>query len=265
MIDKEKQSKLREEYNPDGSLQRSLQLKLTELLEEFDSICTKHSIPYWIDSGTLIGAVRHGGFIPWDDDLDICILKKDLPKLRTVLCQELSSPICYKDEQTETDYSRKWGRVECPFVFEGKQHKVWIDVFFLIPSNRWCVKLVHNTYGKCFRRKEGIINDGRLKRFIGVILFPLSVVLALLVRAGGYLFCRDTLMFDYGTGFYSIRKRSDIYPLRKIGFEGILVNAPHDYDSYLKRIYGDYMKLPSVDQRLSHGVPLDEASTDNGT
>ena len=62
-------SELRKRFNPDGSLLRRQQLRMLELLEVIDVICRKHQIPYWLSSGTLIGAARHKGFIPWDDDL----------------------------------------------------------------------------------------------------------------------------------------------------------------------------------------------------
>ena len=62
---------LRQRFNPEGSVLRQHQLRMLELLKVIDCICKKHDIPYWLSSGTLIGAARHKGFIPWDDDLDI--------------------------------------------------------------------------------------------------------------------------------------------------------------------------------------------------
>ena len=71
---------LRCQYNPDGSLLRELQLRMLEILKCVDSICEKHNIRYWLSSGTLLGAVRHGGFIPWDDDIDILMPREDYEK-----------------------------------------------------------------------------------------------------------------------------------------------------------------------------------------
>ena len=85
MIDIDIQQQLREQYNPDGSQLRLLQLRILDILKEFDAICKKYNIPYWLDSGTLLGAARHGGFIPWDDDIDVCILKKDQKRLRQAM------------------------------------------------------------------------------------------------------------------------------------------------------------------------------------
>jgi hypothetical protein len=68
---------LRERYNPEGSLLRRQQTRMLEILLEVDRICQKHDIRYWLSSGTLIGALRHDGFIPWDDDLDIEMMRED--------------------------------------------------------------------------------------------------------------------------------------------------------------------------------------------
>ena len=69
---------------------RKLQLLYVEFLRFFDNICKKHDIDYWIESGTLLGAVRHGGFILWDDDVDVSILREDYIKLIEILPNELS-------------------------------------------------------------------------------------------------------------------------------------------------------------------------------
>jgi lipopolysaccharide cholinephosphotransferase len=71
------QESLRQRYNPDGSLLRRQQMRMLDILLEVDRICKKNDIPYWLSSGTLIGAMRHDCFIPWDDDLDIEMMRKD--------------------------------------------------------------------------------------------------------------------------------------------------------------------------------------------
>ena len=79
------QDELRARFNPDGSLLRRQQLRMLDILLEVDKICKKHDIRYWLSSGTLIGAMRHDGFIPWDDDLDIEMLRSDYVRLMKVL------------------------------------------------------------------------------------------------------------------------------------------------------------------------------------
>ena len=68
---------------------RQIQLQILEMLKLFDDICKRNNINYWIESGTLLGAVRHKGFIPWDDDVDVCILRDDVEKLNKILDEEL--------------------------------------------------------------------------------------------------------------------------------------------------------------------------------
>ena len=77
MIDEKLQVELRDIFNPEGSDLRKLQLRILEILKFVDSVCKTHGIQYWLSSGTCLGAVRHGGFIPWDDDVDIEMFEKD--------------------------------------------------------------------------------------------------------------------------------------------------------------------------------------------
>ena len=84
-------------YNGEGTPLRMAQLRMLAILVEVDKICRKHNITYWLDYGTLLGAVRHKGFIPWDDDVDICVMRKDYDKLRKYLQQELPEQFVFTD------------------------------------------------------------------------------------------------------------------------------------------------------------------------
>ena len=81
----ETNSILRSKYNYDGSLLRKAQMRMLEMLIFLDDICKKNDISYFIAFGTLLGAVRHGGFIPWDDDMDVYINDRDMKKLRKII------------------------------------------------------------------------------------------------------------------------------------------------------------------------------------
>ena len=75
-------------YNPEGSVLRNNQKDLLEILKDLSDICDRHGICWWLSSGTLLGAARHKGFIPWDDDIDIVMPRKDFKRLRKILLAE---------------------------------------------------------------------------------------------------------------------------------------------------------------------------------
>ena len=93
MIDPVQQSQLRARYNPDGSDQRRAQLRMLEMLKFVDSFCKENDIKYWLEGGTLLGAMRHGGFIPWDDDTDICMTYSDAEKFKRLMIERKLIPI----------------------------------------------------------------------------------------------------------------------------------------------------------------------------
>ncbi len=246
MIEERIQQQLREKYNPDGSVLRNMQLQLLDILKEFDAICQKHHIPYWLDSGTLIGAVRHGGFVPWDDDVDVCVLKKDQKRIRQIMQQELGASLKYMDEKVDSTYPRKWARiVKTMDEGDAKSNIIWLDIFIMEYGNKTLSKIANQTYGKCYRRKNGLIKERGYKRVLSYCAYPFCWFLMQVLRLIGICFCRNTLIFDYGSVFSSIRKRDEIFPLSQMSFEDACFSVPQNWDSYLKRIYGDYMKLPS--------------------
>lgn len=263
MIDQQMQQVLRERYNPEGSTKRSLQLEELKLLEQFHTLCEKHKIPYWLDSGTLIGAVRHGGFIPWDDDIDVCVLLKDYKRLRKVLMEELNAPYTFQDCETDKAYYHKWAQiVNTDIVVERyipQQEKVirkylWIDI---LPVEEGCVRLkkeVEKLYGRCYRRVSGQIMDNNVNKCIAQLLMPILTGVITLQRCINRVFFRNTYIHRYGVEFYSVRKKKDVFPLSVIEFEGKKFYAPHNTHNYLTRIFRDYDTLPSEENREAHGV-----------
>ena len=87
-VSKSLNEELRERYNPEGSILRKQQLRMLDILLHIDKICNEHNIPYWLSSGTLLGAVRHGGFIPWDDDVDIEMLREDYLRFEKIFKED---------------------------------------------------------------------------------------------------------------------------------------------------------------------------------
>ena len=133
-------------YNPEGSILRQAQHRMLEILREIDSICRRHNIQYFLDGGSLIGAVRHGGFIPWDDDLDIAIMLDDYKRLKKYLMAELPENLLFQDFSTDKNYPTLIAKVRDrnSFFEESDSSKVehrgiFVDIIPMekIPSLKW--------------------------------------------------------------------------------------------------------------------------------
>ena len=114
MIDAQTQDALRKRFNPDGSQLRFHQLRMLDMLAYFDDLCRRHGIKYWLSSGTLIGAVRHGGFIPWDDDVDVEMLRDDYERLITVFKKEPDPKFILQTHCTDFYYFQPFAKLRDP-------------------------------------------------------------------------------------------------------------------------------------------------------
>ena len=128
-------------YNGEGTALRKAQIREVEILIEIDRICRKHDIKYWINFGTLLGAVRHKGFIPWDDDLDICMLSKDYKKFLEIASDELPEWLFIQNKSTDPSYRRSICKVRDLNSFFVEQYDdfsapykkgIFIDIFEMI-------------------------------------------------------------------------------------------------------------------------------------
>lgn len=94
-----------------GSDRKRLWAVLLDLLIEFDRVCRKNGIKYMIDGGTLLGAVRHGGFIPWDDDVDVVMSRSEYEKLNQIASREFVAPYFWQTNDTDPDYGKGFARL----------------------------------------------------------------------------------------------------------------------------------------------------------
>ena len=252
MIDEKLQADLRAQFNPDGSLLREGQLRMLEILKCVDKICRKNNISYWLSSGTLLGAVRHGGFIPWDDDLDIEMLREDYMKLLPILRKELPSNYILQDAETEDFYPHlfvkvrdKKSKLKEESQYSFKYQGVFIDIFSLEKSFSVLYLLASKLYNNlCYRFSHK-------KHFFKFNLFILKRFIYPIFRLISKLNHTTTLRHTYGMNYIKTRKKDEIFPLIEIPFEDSVFYAPHNYKAYLSRIFGDYMKIP--DNKISHG------------
>lgn len=259
MIDDKIQEELRAKYNPDGSVLRQIQLGALDTLIEFDSVCKKNNIQYWLDSGTLLGAMRHGGFIPWDDDVDICVSRRDLRRLLKCLKRDLGGNFRLhngrKDNYPDSVNHCLISRVLNKRVLVSRKkdiygnslyEPIWIDIFPLENGSLAIKKIVEKTYGKFLRRKTFMIQDGKFKHLLSVVLEFVSLPFIQLLRFYGRLFHGTTYIHDYGINFNSLRHKKDVFPLIEHSFEGVMFPCPGNADNYLSKLYGNWHLLPET-------------------
>ena len=252
---------------------RRLQLVQLELLEELDRVCRKHGIRYLMDGGTMIGAVRHKGFIPWDDDIDVAMLREDYEKFKTV-SWDLNSDLCFFQDHT-TDPNYRWGygklrKKGTSFIRKGQEHikcqdGVFIDIFPYddIPKSRFMQKL-QNIYLFCLRKilwaEVGKVACTGFSRIWYRILskIPHKWVLArvdsIAAKSKNDSPCKARiLMFPAFSkkGEYGLDKRVFL-EVEDFEFEGKFFLGYKNFNERLSAEYGDYMKLPPESERIPH-------------
>lgn len=254
-------------YNGEGTILRVAQLRMLTILLEIDKICKRHSIPYWLDYGTLLGSVRHKGFIPWDDDLDISCLKKDYRRLKKYLVRELPKEMVYQDWRTERKLLMKMGKIrDLNSYFEEELYErgtlqyqgIYIDIFPLIkvPSAR-IKRNIDFFYGRSLRRIRGFSRN-KLELIIAYFIYPLAVSM---VGASSLLCyfkrnCKITTMYGSITN-YAVHSLDDIFPLQEMEFEEHTFSVPNKVDKYLADIYNDYLTIPPQNQRIIHATKIE--------
>ena len=221
---------LRQRYNPEGSLLRRHQLRMLEILKEIDRICQKHRIDYWLSSGTLLGAVRHGGFIPWDDDLDIEMERKDYLRLLQLLPEELNDAYLLQTHGTDPGFISTYAKIRDKYSAITEHEEdinyrykgIFIDIFQMevtsYPLVRFAAALHRRLVykynrvpyaGNGFRKFQMQINYTLLTQ----LLYPCLRTAARIGRN------KEVMHHTYGTCFLTPRYKSDIYPLSKLQFE----------------------------------------------
>lgn len=261
MIAETLQKELRERYNPDGSTLRRQQMRMLEMLQYVDSVCTKHNIRYWLCGGTLLGAVRHGGFIPWDDDLDIAMLKEDYKKFVNVMENEKSDDYVLQTHKTDPNYFVPYAKLRDihSYLKEGntndvhyKYHGIYIDIFALEPSSSfWLSRISGSIQGRIFYANR--IKSELWRKILTRCLYYVAYTLVFpCFSTIGRIGAGNRLRVAYGSCMFMPVYSTDIFPLNNLKFEGLSFPVPHNCDGYLRKIYGDYMKLPDLNKIEKH-------------
>lgn len=202
-----------------------------ELLKIFNEVCRKYNLKYWIDYGTLLGAVRHKGYIPWDDDLDVCMMSDDFYKFQAIIDRELMGlgveythnfhPEIYKLQQTTLKHNNAWLDI---FPFYYQKENIALEDY---------VKDFMETRAK---REEVLENADKVRE------------LALGFNDKYDAKQRSSKIFR---GFQSadhplcdVRNYEDVFPLIELEFEGLLLFAPNKYLEKLEKQYGNFWQYP---------------------
>ena len=229
---------------PAQGLLRDIQLANLALLKELAYVCEKNNFKYILDAGTLLGAVRHSRFIPWDDDIDILMFREDYEKIVSAFKNTTRNSDIYaeyhRDKDTNSQYFIKIKHKKCPFL--------GVDIFPL------------DTYGKHLSPKEQLIATNKIWKILKHLKKEINpnisnketkTILTKTMKENILLSsANENGDFVYGVDFAHKLKnwfldRDIVLPLRKIQFEDSKYTTVNKPKEFLKNIYGDYMKYPN--------------------
>lgn len=257
----ETEETLKKEYNYEGSTLRNGQLIMLDMVKFLHDICKDNNIEYSIDGGNVLGAVRHKGFIPWDDDFDIALFRKDYKKLHKLLRATNHPRYIVQDQHTDPNYPLFYYKLR-----DTKSHHIskencrdnmkfdgfLVDCFPIIrgpirPLQKFCFKLHFFLYSRFRFKYPKLFWTGFY--FMKHVLFPLF-------RFCSFVFGdKSKVGDDYEVGFTPKWDYDSYYPFKEVEYEGCMLMGPKDIVEYSKHLYGNnYMELPPKSERNHHGI-----------
>ena len=258
------------------SLEQLEKLKNAELdiLLEIDRVCKKNNIMYSLTAGTLLGAIRHKGFIPWDDDIDILMLRSEYDKFKEIAAEELEHKYIFVDAWNNKSYGLMFGKVmnintimkETSIAMNNAPAGVFVDIFPIEPTYD-SEKRREQQFKKARKIKRCLLCRGGYYfgqtgiklwsyRFRGLMLKILKkqIFLDAYYKNLGNIENSSYAVFLAGTN----TREKDTFPIeifnkyKEIEFEGHKFMSIENTELFLTLLYGDYMTLPPIEQRVPH-------------
>ncbi len=246
-----------------------------DILDEIVRICTENRLTYFLIGGTLLGAIRHKGMIPWDDDIDIAMPRKDFEKLMSLCETQLQS--AYYCQYNVKDHLywhpfakiRKNGTVfEEPATVNCSAHKgIYVDIFPLDNAGKqkslfqtFQAKLSKSMIAVIMQRHRIVTKTSISKKTKLLLWLTLWMPVSALSRLQNAVMRlnkneRSKYFVNLGSQYHYVKQtieKDRFLPPVQVEFEGKYYSAPKDYHYFLSRIYGDYMKLPPEEKRINH-------------
>lgn len=249
---------LKARYNPEGSKLRNIQHELLKILSDLADICDQNDIRWWLSSGTLLGAARHRGFIPWDDDVDIVMLRKDFCRLERILHNMHSDDYVYQSMRSDIEYVNTFGKFrkrEGEVKISGGRYRylnfkgLFIDIFCIEKTSYIAARAARVVYMNLQHPTLYIKHRGLRHMLIRTIEVLCLGILNPIFRLIGLINPKGEYHYTLGNAWpRSTFYAKDIFPLTTIEFEGRHFPAPKDTDAYLSNIYGNWRRLPTEEQ-----------------
>lgn len=254
----------------DKELLRNLQLKELEIVKEIQRICEKNNIDWMLTFGSVLGAIRHEGFIPWDDDIDICMREEEYKKFVKACKSDLNTEKFFLQTiETDPNYPCSWGKVRmnntCSMDNASRNKKMhWgicVDIFKVQYAPRseearkklvklhWLYNGAHNVYFESF---PPVSQPKEMAKNIVRRILRISLFRKMLEKRMQH-YCKDTdkrLMWDNFRCRYMPAEFYENSVLKK--FEDEYFPCPEDSEGYCEMIYGDWKQFPPEDQRYGH-------------
>ena len=260
---------------------QEIQSKLLEILLYFQKFCQENGLGFVLAGGTCLGAVRHKGFIPWDDDVDIGLRRPDYDKLIELSRKDDFLPpylklISYEQGTSQYPFIKIIDTRYCMeqgYVKEGAVTSIWVDILPTdgLPDNNQEINRIYRKVGiyrEILMLNFAKIGEGKSK--LKILLKPLVIPFAKMIginrcnrhidnlsRSTPYENANKVGCIMWGIyGEKECMNKKEFEQLVDVTFEGHTFKAPSCWDSYLSNLYGDYMKLPPKEKQVTHELKV---------